>query len=87
MINLPTLYVLWKGYHQIDDEKFDDKDIIPSFVCSLKEPEDATELIAYALMQGYSRRAVDEYCDSLISMSDEQQQEEWVQFYKLHGVV
>lgn len=87
MINLPTLYVLWKEYNQIDDEKFDDKDIIPSFVCSLKEPEDATELIAFALMQGYSRQAVDEYCDSLLAMSDEQQQEEWVQFYKLHGVM
>lgn len=87
MINLPTLYVLWKEYHQIDDQKFDDKDIIPSFVCSLKEHEDATELIAYALMQGYSRKAVDEYCDSLIKMSDEQQQEEWMQFYKLHGVM
>lgn len=87
MINLPTLYVLWKEYYQIDDEKFDDKDIIPSFVCSLKEPEDTTELIAYALMKGYSRKAVDEYCDLLGRMSAEQQQKEWVNFYKLHGVL
>jgi len=86
MINLPTFYLCFKEYLGIED-KNDEDGIVLMADCMKTDPEIIEDIIICMIDdKGYSESSVDEYLSLIKGMSKEEQTQEWINLYKLHGV-